>query len=252
MTNTTQIPTLEEPKLLLPGYTFIESLHRGTQTTVYRAVDTATQQAVVIKVLSQEYPNFADLVQFRNQYTVAKNLSIPGIIRPLSLKPCGNGYGLVMEDVGGISLAHYAEQHSLSLVEILDIAIQLADILHELHQYRVIHKDIKPANILILPSSKQVKLIDFSIASLLPKETQTIQSPKSLEGTLAYIAPEQTGRMNRAIDYRTDFYALGVTLYQLLTGQLPFASEDPLALIHCHMAQLAVTVDQVNPEVPSM
>ncbi|MEO0984787.1 MAG: serine/threonine-protein kinase PknK [Cyanobacteria bacterium J06639_14] len=252
MTSITQTPTPEEPKLLLPGYTFIESLHRGTRTTVYRAVETATQQAVVIKVLSQEYPNFAELVQFRNQYTVAKNLSMPGIIRPLSLKPCGNGYGLVMEDVGGISLAHHVEQHSPSLVEILDIAIQLADILHELHQYRVIHKDIKPANILILPDSKQVKLIDFSIASLLPKETQTIQSPKSLEGTLAYIAPEQTGRMNRAIDYRTDFYALGVTLYQLLTGQLPFASEDPLELIHCHMAQLAVTVDQVNPEVPSM
>ncbi len=154
--------------------------------------------------------------------------------------------------LGVLDLAQYIQQHPLSLTEILDIAIQLAAILHELHQNRVIHKDIKPANILIHPDSKHIKLIDFSLASLLPKETQAIQSPKSLEGTLGYLAPEQTGRMNRAIDYRTDFYALGVTLYQLLTGQLPFTSEDPLELIHCHMVQMPTAVDRVNPAVPAM
>ena len=112
------------------------------------------------------------------------------------------------------------------------------------------HKDIKPANILIHPETKQVKLIDFSIASLLPKETQEIQSPNILEGTLAYLAPEQTGRMNRGIDYRADFYALGVTLYQLLTGQLPFPSNDPLELMHCHIAKLPLPANQVNPDLP--
>ncbi|OUC15408.1 MAG: serine/threonine protein kinase, partial [Alkalinema sp. CACIAM 70d] len=132
------------------------------------------------------------------------------------------------------------------------IGLQISDILHELCQYQIVHKDIKPANLLIHPESKQVKLIDFSIASLLPKETQTLLNPNVLEGTLAYLAPEQTGRMNRAIDYRTDFYAFGVTLYQLLTGQLPFASEDPLELIHCHIAQQPMPADQVNPAVPPM
>ncbi|NER79624.1 MAG: serine/threonine protein kinase [Leptolyngbya sp. SIO1D8] len=212
----------------LPDYTFVETIHQGIRTTVYRAVKTATQQSVVIKVLSQEYPSFAELVQFRHQYTVAKNLPISGIVRPLRLETWGNGYALVMEDSEGIDLGHYVQQHPLSLTETLDVAIQLADIL--LLQHRVIHKDIKPTNLLIHPESKQVKLIDFSITSLLPKENQAIQSPGSLEGTLAYLSPEQTGRMNRAIDYRTDFYALGVTLYQLLTGQLPFNSEDPLEL----------------------
>ena len=114
----------------------------------------------------------------------------------------------------------------------------------------MVHKDIKPANILIHPETKQVKLIDFSIASLLPKETQEIQSPNILEGTLAYLAPEQTGRMNRGIDYRADFYALGVTLYQLLTGQLPFPSNDPLELMHCHIAKLPLPANQVNPDLP--
>ncbi len=236
----------------LAGYSFTETIYQGTRTTVYRAIETATQQSVVIKVLSQEYPSFAELVQFRNQYTVAKNLPIAGIIRPHRLEPCGNGYALVMEDIAGIDLGQYAQQYSLELVEILSIATQLADILDELHQHRVIHKDIKPANILIHPDSKQIKLIDFSIASLLPKETQVIQSPKSLEGTLAYLAPEQTGRMNRAIDYRADFYALGITLYQLLTGKLPFTSSDPLELIHCHMTQLPIAVNQVKPGLPAM
>ncbi|MEM9117878.1 MAG: AAA family ATPase [Cyanobacteria bacterium P01_F01_bin.56] len=236
----------------LTGYTITDVIYRGTRTTVYRAVDTATQQPVVVKLLSQEYPSFSELVQFRNQYIVAKNLPISGIVSPLALKPCGNGYGLIMADLGGISLQDYAAHNSLSLTEVLNIAVQLADTLHELHQHRVIHKDIKPANILIYPESKQIELIDFSIASLLPREVQAIQSPGSMEGTLAYMAPEQTGRMNRAIDYRTDFYGLGVTLYELLTGQLPFKNADPLELIHCHMAQTPALADQVNPQVPAV
>ncbi|MEM6423848.1 MAG: AAA family ATPase [Cyanobacteria bacterium P01_D01_bin.128] len=235
----------------LSDYTLIETIYDGARTTVYRALAKSTQQPVVIKVLSQRYPRFSDLLQFRNQYTVAKNLDIPSVVRPLTLESCGNGYALVMEGFMGVDLAQYRQQHPLNLSDILNIALQLTDILHDLHQRRVIHKDIKPANILIHPDSRQVKLIDFSIASLLPKETQAIQSPKSLEGTLAYMAPEQTGRMNRAIDYRTDFYALGVTLYQLLTGQLPFSSSEPLELIHCHMAQVPTAADQVNPAVPS-
>ena len=243
---------LAQPFAQLPGYTWGEFLYQGTKTAVYRAVEAATGRSVVIKYLQQDYPSFSDLVQFRNQYTVTQNLSIPGLVKLLGLEPFGNSYALVMEDVGGISLERYSQQSSdFELTEVLIIALQLADILHALHQQHVIHKDIKPANILIHPDSKQVSLIDFSIASLLPKETQAIQGPKGLEGTLAYMAPEQSGRMNRAIDYRTDFYALGVTLYQLLTGQLPFTSDDPIELIHCHMAQLPTPIEQLNPAVPA-
>ncbi|MCC5614790.1 trifunctional serine/threonine-protein kinase/ATP-binding protein/sensor histidine kinase [Nostoc sp. CHAB 5836] len=236
----------------ISGYHLVEQLYLGSRTAVYRAVQTATPRPVVIKVLRRDYPSFGELVQFRNQYAIAKNLPIPGIVQPLSLEPLGNGYALVMEDWGGVALGKYIQQQSLDLTGVLAIALQIADILHDLCQQRVVHKDIKPANILIQPESKQVKLIDFSIASLLPKETQEIQSPNILEGTLAYLAPEQTGRMNRSIDYRADFYGLGVTLYQLLTGTLPFTSDDPLKLIHCHIAKTPVPADQVNPDVPKM
>ena len=236
--------------LPLLGYTLTEILYQGIKSVVCRALDCDSNQSVIIKYLNQDYPSFGELVQFRNQYTITKNLLISGIVNPLGLKPCGNSYAFIMEDVGGVSLTHYAQQQALDVGEILAIALQLADTLHHLHQQRVIHKDIKPANVLIHPDSKQVWLIDFSIASLLPRETQSLQSPKSLEGTLVYLAPEQTGRMNRTIDYRTDFYALGVTLYELLTGQLPFASDDPLELIHHHMTTHPPVAHGLNPDVP--
>ena len=221
----------------LPGYHLCETLYKGTRTLVHRATRTTDKKPVVIKFLRNEYPSFNELVQFRNQYTIAKNLDLPGIVKPLSLETHGNGYALVMPDDGYISLGEWRKEQ-FSLLDFLTIAIQLAEILHGLYQNRVIHKDIKPGNILIHPQTKQVKLIDFSISSLLPKETLQISNPNVLEGTLAYISPEQTGRMNRGIDYRTDFYSLGVTFYELLTGELPFQSDDPMELVHCHIAKL--------------
>ena len=234
----------------IPGYTIVEQIYESYRTAVYRAVQDAQQRLVMIKFLLCECPSFSEVVRFRNQYTITKNLTIPGIIHPLSLEPWQNTYALIMEDWDGISLGQYAQGRSLAWPEVFAIALQLADILDDLRRHHVIHKDIKPANILIHPESQEVKLIDFSISSLLSKETQAIKSPQELEGTLAYIAPEQTGRMNRGIDYRTDFYGLGITLYELLVGKLPFQSEDPLELVHCHIAKIPPPPHQTNPGIP--
>jgi serine/threonine protein kinase len=250
-------------------YQVVAEIYRNSKTVVYRAVQTdvvvgAEPRTVVIKLLSSEYPTERDLVEFRHQYTIVQNLDLPGIVRPISLEESDarddrlhhRGYALVMEDFGGISLSAHqhnvSEDNRLSPIDILKIGIQLAATLHGLGQHQIVHKDIKPANILIHPDTKQVKLIDFSIAARLPRETPELLSPNLLEGTLAYISPEQTGRMNRGIDYRTDFYSLGVTLYELLTGKLPFETQDPSDLIYCHLAQIAIPVDRVNPEIPSV
>ncbi|GAA6620447.1 AAA family ATPase [Scytonema sp. NUACC26] len=228
--------------LNLPGYRIHEQLYNGSRTLVYRAVRETDSLPVVIKLLKNPYPSFSELVQFRNQYTIAKNLNSPLIVQTYSLEPYQNGYALVMEDFGGISLKDYFTSpetlHVTSGQEFLQIALALCNTLDILYRERIIHKDIKPSNILINPQTKQVKLIDFSIASLLPRETPTLVNPNVLEGTLAYISPEQTGRMNRGIDYRTDFYSTGVTFYELLTGELPFASNDPMELVHCHLAKM--------------
>ncbi len=240
----------------LCGYRLVAELERGDRTVVYRAqpaerVD-AQAETVVIKLLAAEYPTYEELLNFRHQYTIAKNLDLPGVVRVYSLETGDRGYALVMEDFGGVSLARYRQNACLPVVDVLEMAIQLADTLHALGRDRIVHKDIKPANILINPATKQVKLIDFGIATQLPHETQQWLSPNLLEGTLAYLAPEQTGRMNRGLDYRTDFYGLGLTLYELLTGKLPFVAEDPIDLIHAHLERVAVSVDGVNADVPSV
>jgi predicted ATPase/signal transduction histidine kinase/CheY-like chemotaxis protein/GAF domain-containing protein len=245
----------------IPGYQLVEELHRDDRIVVYRARSDDQQlgedsRSVVIKLLLSEYPSNQELLSFRHQYAImrclvsANNLNLTGIVSPHSLEKYDWGYALIMEDFGGISLDRYAQQHQLALTDILNIAIQLADILHVIGLQRVVHKDIKPANILIHPVTKQVKLIDFSIAFLLPRETQEIVAPQQLEGTLAYLSPEQTGRMNRGIDYRTDFYALGVTLYELITGRLPFIAEDPIELINCHLTQNAIPIHLVSTKIP--
>ncbi|MEH2073349.1 MAG: AAA family ATPase [Nostoc sp.] len=231
-----------EPMDKLLNYRISEQLYVGSRTLVYRAIRETDLTPVVIKLLQQEYPSFNELLLFRNQYTIAKNIDLPGIVRPYSLEPHRNSYALVMEDFGGISLRDWMDGKmggkQYSLTEFLEIAIALSDILDGLYRHRIIHKDIKPANILINPETQQVKLIDFSIASLLPKETLEVHSPNVLEGTLAYLSPEQTGRMNRGIDYRSDYYSLGVTFYELLAGHLPFQSNEPMELVHCHIAKL--------------
>ncbi|WP_373530583.1 AAA family ATPase [Nostoc sp.] len=239
-------------QVIIPGYQVGEQLYDGSRTVVYRACQEADQKPVVIKLLKNPYPSFTELVQFRNQYTIAKNLNLPGIIQTYSLEPYQNGYALVMEDFGGISLKEWMRKGEItpSLIEFLQIAIALCNTLDLLYRHRIIHKDIKPANILIHPETKQIKLIDFSIASLLPRETQTLMSPNVLEGTLGYLSPEQTGRMNRGIDYRTDFYSLGVTFYEFLTGELPFQSNDAMELIHCHIAKQPASLEQFKIPKP--
>jgi predicted ATPase len=241
--------------LNLPGYRVIQELDRNPKTIVYRAlVDGldwgAVDRTVIIKLLSSTYSTSQELVDFFHQYTISKGLDLSGVVRIYDLEEVAGSYALIMEDFGGISLARHIQAHFLPLPDVLHIMIQLVDTLQALGQRRILHKDIKPSNILINPHTKQVKLIDFGIASLLPRETPEILHPQGLEGTLAYISPEQTGRMNRGIDYRTDFYALGVSLYELLTGKLPFESADPLELIYCHLAQTAVPAHLVNPDVP--
>ena len=244
--------------ITLPGYRITETIYESTKTLVCRGKRISDEKSVAIKLLRSEYPSFKELVQFRNQYTITKNINLPGIIKTYGLENYRNGYALVMEDFGGISLqdelgkwgARGMGRNPESLNDFFNIALQIVSSLEGLYQNRIIHKDIKPANILIHPGTLEVKLIDFSISSLLPRETQVITSPNILEGTLAYLSPEQTGRLNRGIDYRSDFYSLGVTFFELITAQLPFQSNEPIELVHCHIAQEPPLVHNINSNIP--
>ncbi|MGF1677537.1 MAG: AAA family ATPase [Rivularia sp. (in: cyanobacteria)] len=230
---------------LISGYSIIEQIYSSSQTIVYRGVRGKDQKPVIIKLMGIKHPTSQQIVQFRHQHIITQNLDLPGIIKSYSLEKYGTSYAFVMEDFGGISLADEMDNWNYQKIRqkpnfisyFLDIAIKIASALEQLRSHNIIHKDIKPDNILINPITKQVKITDFSIASVLSKEIQFLTNPGIIEGTLAYISPEQTGRMNRGIDYRSDYYSLGVTYFELLTGELPFNHQNPLDLIYSHISK---------------
>ncbi len=235
----------------IPGYQIIELIYQSQKILVYRGHKKQIQGSVILKTLRADYPTVTDIAKLKHEYEISKNLDLAGIVKPYRLETYKNSPLLILEDFGGKALTELIASKKITLQRCLSIAIQLAKTIGNLHKKQIIHKDIKPQNIIINPETEQVKITDFSISSMLSKESQTISSPKLLEGTLAYMSPEQTGRMNRVIDYRTDFYSLGATLYEMLTGQLPFQETDPMELVHCHIAKQPIAPHIVNPEIPS-
>ncbi|MGI0489245.1 trifunctional serine/threonine-protein kinase/ATP-binding protein/sensor histidine kinase [Pantanalinema rosaneae CENA516] len=229
-----------------------DQIYENVNTIVYRGQDRRNGQPVVIKVLKSNNPTKKEISRLRHEYEISKDLTIKGVIKSYALEHSPVGEVLVLEDFGGESLRVFLKSNQLHIQDFLAIAIQLTEALGELHQKNIIHKDIKPQNIIINPQTGQVKITDFSIASRLSKENQTVSNPNLLEGTLAYMSPEQTGRMNRSMDYRTDFYSLGVTFYEMLTGQLPFTAIDPMELVHCHIAKVPSSPQAINPDVPDV
>jgi predicted ATPase/tRNA A-37 threonylcarbamoyl transferase component Bud32 len=236
--------------LRIPGYELTEVVREGANNIICRAIWQPDRQPVILKILKEEYPTLEQITRIKHEYKIAENLEAAGIVKIYRLETYQNRLALVCEDFGGQSLKQLQEGEKLSLISFLGIAVQLVQALASLHQQQIIHKDIKPANIIINPANGIVKITDFSVASRLSKETPQLSNPNSLEGTLAYMSPEQTGRMNRAVDYRTDFYSLGVTFYEMLTGELPFKNNDFLELVHCHIAKQPVAIEELNPEVP--
>ncbi|KYC41886.1 serine/threonine protein kinase [Scytonema hofmannii PCC 7110] len=229
---------------------FMEVLYEDTNTLVYRALRKTAPTSVMIKTLKAVYPTIEQLAQLRHEYKILQHLDIHGIVKPLAEVNHKNGLALILSDFGGEPLKKIIKIKNIELSSFLQIAIQLASTLAQLHQNNILHKNIQPYNILINIKTGQVQIIDFSISSFLSTENLTISNSHLLEGTLAYMSPEQTGRMNRSIDYRTDFYSLGVTFYELLTGQLPFQAKDPLELVHCHIARTPIPICKMNPEIP--
>ena len=236
--------------LAIAGYQILAQIDESANSLVYRGIREEDEHPVILKLLKEEYPTPQQLTRYKQEYEITRHLSLDGVVKAYGLEKYQNSLVMLLEDFGGESLKQLLNNSTgahcgvggwahvgAPLPEFLHIAIKTAEILGQIHSRNIIHKDLNPANIVFNPETGQLKIIDFGISTQLTRENPTLKNPNVLEGTLAYISPEQTGRMNRSLDYRTDFYSLGVTFYELLTGELPFDTHDALELVHCHIAK---------------
>jgi len=235
--------------VIVAGCRILDQIYESRNSLVYRGIRESDQQSVILKVLKQDYPTPAEINRYQQEYQITRSLNFGGVVQAYSLEPYQTTLVIIFEDFGGSSLRLLLQKREFTLKEFLSIAIRNTESLGRIHAAHIIHKDINPANIVFNPETGQLKIIDFGIATVLSQENPTLKNPSVLEGTLAYMSPEQTGRMNRALDYRTDFYSLGVTFYELLTHRLPFETDDPLELVHAHLAKEPIPPHQINPEI---
>lgn len=232
----------------LAGFTLESVIHAVGDTVVATAHD-AQGQPVVLKLLDTDLPAPEQLARWRHEYALLRSIDSPYVIKARSLEAAGRSLVLVLEDFGRCNLAQAIERHRFSLTERLQLAIQLTQALSAVHAQGLVHGDVAPKNVLVDLANLSLKLCDFGLASRLDHEAR--RNPDGFpHGTLAYVAPEQTGRTNLGIDQRSDFYSLGATLYELFCGRPPFQIDDPVALLHAQLALLPSPLQEIDPAVP--
>lgn len=241
--------SLEVSMLVLPDYIICERIHENNRIKVYRGYTAKDRIPVIIKSLKKEAADPLAISRLIREYEIVRNLDIEGIIKPIRLEQAGLLFALVMKDIGAISLREYIHDRPVDLPAFLNIAAQLAETLGQLHQNGIIHRDLKPENILIHPGTVKGYIIDFSSALLFPAESKNTLLSNNPSGTLEYMPPEQTGRLNIGIDQRSDLYSLGAVFYKIITGRLPLQAEDPAGWIHAHITRKPQPPDKVNPDI---
>jgi serine/threonine protein kinase len=220
------------------------AFHRG-----WRLDDDGKRRDVLIALPTADHPSRSSLDRLTHEYELRDELDSAWAVRPLELVRDASRTMLVLEDAGGEPLERSLGA-PMEAGRFLRLGSTIASALGKLHQRGLVHKDVKPANILFNEATGGVRLTGFGIASRFARERQSPHPPETIAGTLAYMAPEQTGRMNRSIDSRSDLYALGVTFYQMITGALPFNAADPMELVHCHIARQPVPPRESVPSLP--
>lgn len=238
--------------LTLAGFTFNEQPYLGENSLVYRGIRDMDARPVIAKVLKDHHPTQEQKAGFTREYEILSKLPTTCTVESYGLEPYQGSLVFIMEAFGTHTLQQLLEQSPPSLEDVLNILIKIADALETIHSLQIIHKDLNPHNILWDAKTGQIRIIDFGISCTLQREELEIQNIQAVEGMLPYMSPEQTGRMNRGMDYRSDYYSLGVIFYQMLTQQLPFQASDTLGWIHCHIAMTPQSPSEIKPEIPDV
>ena len=232
----------------IPGYQVIRTLVQSSGFILFRARSLDTGAVVLVKTPADPLPR--GRAELRHEYDLAGDLDMEGVLRPLLLRAYGGGLALILEDFNGRPLKEVIAGRGIDVTSFLNMAEALTETIGQLHHLDIIHQDVNTDHILVDPETGRTKLTGFRIASVLPKENREISGPAAREGNLAYISPEQTGRINRPVDHRADLYSLGVVFFEALTGTLPFQARDSLELVHSHIAREPGRPHEINPAVP--
>ncbi|MFH1194847.1 MAG: GAF domain-containing protein [bacterium] len=227
-------------------------IYQGASSILYLAESSEYFKPVVIKILKQQYATSQKIGRYVNEFQTTENLKIPGIRRAYKYFKIDNKPALILEYVYGITIKEMLSQKSLTLPDLIKIFISATHTLEYIHQQKIIHRNITSRNILVNPENLHSTIIDFGNATQFEYAPTPGQSIELSEGGLHYISPEQTGRMNRSVDYRTDLYSMGIVMYELLTKQLPFQTNDLSELIHCHIAQNPIHLSAIDPNIPDI
>ncbi len=226
----------------------LQKIYESNNSTIYKGKHNDFDNNVIIKELNAESPSEEENIQFNNEYEFTKNLQISGVNKALKKDKKDGKNILILEYFEGQTLKEFINKTKLEIEIFIKIACDISQIIGEIHQQNIIHKDINSNNILI-NDKNEIRIIDFGLATKYTLKTENIANPDQLIGTLHYISPEQTGRMNRTVDSRSDLYSLGVVLYELFTGKLPFNNYDKMELIHSHIAKKPEAPFEVNNEI---
>jgi len=228
----------------------LDLVREDAEFMLYRAHSKQLEPpSILLLTPSSTRPSPETLEKINHEYSLSSELDNLWALQPLAISSYNDKRVLVLEDPGGMPLNRLVEG-PMEIKLFLRLAIQISDAVGQLHRRRFIHKDLKPSNVFVALESGRVWLTGFGIASRLARERQPLEPPEFIAGTLPYMAPEQTGRMNRSIDSRSDLYALGVTLYEILTGRLPFTASDPTEWVHCHIARQPIPPAERMPNIP--
>ncbi|MBT6492872.1 MAG: AAA family ATPase, partial [Deltaproteobacteria bacterium] len=236
----------------LAGHLVLERLGSSQESTVYRARAKDDSGTVVLKVVHDARVGKEAAARLKFEYELLSSVKLKGSTRPLSFERAPGLSILVMEDFRGIDLRVFARRNQMALDSFFTLALGIVSGLSEIHDAMLIHQDIKPPNILVSPDDLRVQIIDFSIATKLTRREPSLRDIQHLKGTPAYIAPEQTGAMNRSLDYRCDLYSLGATFYYMLTGRPPFRRKGLWDYVRAHIAETPVTLSEINQDVPEL
>ncbi|MDL4839067.1 ATP-binding sensor histidine kinase [Aquibacillus rhizosphaerae] len=234
----------------LSGYHIIDKYIENDSLVFYKALSIESNNLVLLKERKSQRNHDQTIAESIHEYHMLKDLNIDGVLKPLELKKNGLEAYIVTEQFSGELLSDWLVDHSFELNSFLKFAMKLTTTILHIHQNHIIHKAIHPEHILYNSKSNELKLTGFHQSTKLMNENQQTLSAFQVKYSLDYISPEQTGRMNRTLDHRTDLYSLGVLFYEVVVGSVPFAMEDPMEVIHGHLAQMPIEPHQINKDIP--